>query len=102
MCAQVLCRDLDDCQEKLLDKREIVAFVAPRADVYAHFKRSSRLVPSQNEDPDEKVTMMILKKCVQKCRRGLNNLECGNPLKIMGNSFSTQQTARWTGSVVKA
>ena len=54
MCAQVLCRDLDDCQEKLLDKREIVAFVAPRADVYAHFKRSSRLVPSQNEDPDER------------------------------------------------
>jgi len=101
MCAQVLCRDLDDCQEKLLDKREIVAFIAPRADVYAHFKRSSRLVPSRNEDRDEKVTMMGLK-MRPKCRRELNNLECGNPLKIVGNSFATQQTARWTGSVVKA
>jgi hypothetical protein len=35
------------------------------------------------------------------CRLGLNDLECGNPMKIVGNSFTTQQTARWTGSVVK-
>jgi hypothetical protein len=83
MCAQVLCRDLDDCQEKLLDKREIVAFIAPRADVYAHFKRSSRLVPSRNEDRDEKVTMMGLK-MRPKMQAGTEQLGMRKPLEDRG------------------
>jgi len=83
MCAQVLCRDLDDCQEKLLDKREIVAFIAPRADVYAHFKRSSRLVPSRNEDRDEKVTMMRLT-MRRKMQAGTEQLGMRKPLEDRG------------------
>lgn len=82
MCAQVLCKDLDDCQERLLDKREIVAFIAPRADVFAHFKRSSRF-PSRKEDRDEKVTVVGLK-MRQKMQAGSEQLGMRKPLEDRG------------------
>jgi len=70
--SQVQCESIDACYDKL-QKYQITAFIAPHSDVLNYFNSSA-----------------------------LNNEKCGNPASLPGAAFTTETTAQFTGSTVKA
>ena len=65
------CKDMPDCFKSLMDGA-MPAIIAPHSDVLVHFNKTS-----------------------------LNNVQCGNPTSVSGASFTTDNTATFTGNTVK-